>query len=81
MIGLRSNLHTHDNLFDLGSLTELAISAALQSSAKYHQHGSVLIRNGRVIATSCNDERGHAEYNLLKTVYCLLQKFEGKERG
>ena len=48
---------------------------ALQESQKSlcnFQHGCLIVRQGRVIASAHNDESGHAEYNAVKALQRLL---------
>ena len=44
---------------------------SLELSAKSYvgfQHGCLIVRNGRVVAKSCNDARGHAECNAISAL-------------
>ena len=51
---------------------EDVIAAASKSYNKYHKHGALLIRNGQIISSGCNDEHRHAEHNAILTGYRLL---------
>lgn len=42
-----------------------AIEASLKSMNKYHKHGALLIRNGRIIASGCNKYSSHAEVSAI----------------
>ncbi len=42
-----------------------AIAASLKSCHKYHKHGALLIKNGQIISSGCNDEYNHAEHNAI----------------
>ena len=50
----------------------LAIDISRKSSCKYHHHGAVIVRQGRVIATGFNDEKGHAEVNAVRNMWRVL---------
>lgn len=61
------------------SFVDLAVEESRKSHA-IHQHGAVIIRNGRVVSTGFNNEKGHAEVNAIRNVYRLLRGSEGKDR-
>lgn len=66
---------------NLSLFMKSAAEISRRSSCKYHHHGAVIIRNGRVIAEGINNEHGHAEVNAVRNVYRLLRgSTKGKER-
>ena len=65
----------------ISNFKQAAVEVSRRSYAKYHQHGALLIRNGRIISSGVNDEFNHAEVNAIKKVYCLLPGLQGREEG
>ena len=57
-----------------------AVDAACKSCNKYHKHGALLIKGGKVIASGWNDEHNHAEKNAIISGYRLLFRYERKEK-
>tara|TARA_R110001599_G_scaffold217355_1_gene415566 strand:+ start:2632 stop:2844 length:213 start_codon:yes stop_codon:yes gene_type:complete len=60
------------------SLENLKLQALAESHKSYSafQHGCVIVRNGKIVATGFNDENSHAEcraLNSLKKGYRLLR--------
>ena len=43
-----------------------------QNSCVNFQHGCLIVRNGRIVSSACNNEYGHAEYNAVKNLQRLL---------
>ena len=43
-----------------------------QKSCCNFQHGCLIVKQGRVVSSACNDENGHAEYNAVKALQRLL---------
>lgn len=59
------------NTLKLESLKLQALEVSRKSCCNF-QHGCLITRKGRVVASACNDEFGHAEYNAVQNVYRLL---------
>ena len=55
------------------TLRLFAVEIAKESPHTYHQHGALIVKNGRVISTGFNDAKYHAEHNALRHVYHLLR--------
>lgn len=51
---------------------DAAVDAAGESSFKYHKHGALLIRNGKIISHGFNDQKHHAEENAILAGYRVL---------
>lgn len=57
-----------------------AVKVAEKSSCAF-QHGCLIIRNGKIVATGYNDEYNHAERNAVENLQRLLCcSTEGKDR-
>ena len=56
---------------DLENLKLRAVELSKKSCNNF-QHGCLIIRNGKVIASAFNDHNGHAEHNALRNVYRVL---------
>jgi pyrimidine deaminase RibD-like protein len=57
-------------------------SEALEMSRKSccnFQHGCLIVKQGRIVSSACNDENGHAEYNAIKNLQRLLYNSQGFE--
>ena len=63
----------------ISNLRQIAIEVSRTSYAKYHRHGALVIRNGRVISSGVNDEFNHAEVNAVLKVSCLLPELQGRK--
>ena len=60
--------------------TRLAVDISRKSCAKYHHHGAVIFRQGQVIATGWNDEKGHAEVNAVRNMWRVLRGSTYREK-
>ena len=54
-----------------------AIEASKKSYCHF-QHGAIVIRKGRIISSSCNDDHNHAEINAILKV--LIKENSRKDR-
>ena len=59
------------NALKLQNLKLQSLSLAEKSYVGF-QHGCLIVRNGRVITSSVNDARGHAECNAISALQRLL---------
>ena len=64
----------------LNTLKLVAQDTSRRSYSKYQQHGAVLVRNGKVISTGVNNERGHAEVNAILRLRRLLPGVSEEQR-
>lgn len=66
---------------NLLNMRQKAVEISRRSYAKYHHHGAIVFRNGKIISSGVNDENHHAEENAVRNVYRLLWRSQkGKQR-
>ena len=67
------------NALKLQNLKLQSLNLAEKSYVGF-QHGCLIVRNGRVITSSVNDTRGHAECNAISALqYLLCEKGQRKD--
>ena len=66
------------NALKLQNLKLQSLSLAEKSYGGF-QHGCLIVRNGRVITSACNDARGHAECNAIAALQRVLSGQRGKD--
>ena len=58
---------------------DAAVEVASESSYKFHKHGALLIRNGRIISCGFNDQKHHAEENAILNGYRVLRGLQERK--
>ena len=58
---------------------EAAIDVASRSGYKFHKHGALLIRNGKIISCGFNDQKHHAEENAILNGYRVLRGLQERK--
>lgn len=58
---------------------EAAVDVACQSDYKFHKHGALLIRNGKIISCGFNDKKRHAEENAILNGYRVLRGLQKRK--
>lgn len=69
---MNSNESTKFLELKMSAFKDAAIETASRSCNRYHKHGALLIRNGKIVSSGCNDEYNHAEHNAVQNGYRLL---------